>query len=575
MFHRLVWAAVLSTALGPLGNVFAQSSQPQRLPSAKAAHLAAPAAVVPLPPLDPFLPQYAAVAQPQATTTYDVVQAGPPANTAATSRYDVVPAGGEIPHPLIVAAQPPLPPVPLAPVPENDVVERLRQAETRIRQLEQSRDLDINQDKQTSQVLETLRTRWDSVRDPSITTVDQQTYKASDTKASEKKWFDRLSIRGYTQMRLNEVLTREAGSAPPQYVGDRSIGDDQSFILRRVRLIISGDVSDRMYVYMQPDFAVTTPGSTDNTHFTQIRDWYADLYLDECKVNRIRVGQSKVPYGWESLQSSSNRLALDRSDAINSAVRNERDLGVFYYWTPQTAQDFFKYVLDEGLKGSGNYGVFGIGAYNGQGGSFLEQNDDVHFVSRLTIPYQFDNKQCMEFGVQGYIGEYGVFGSPISPLGVGGPSTPAGTLNATRSIRDERVAASFIWYPQPIGFQAEWNVGRGPALNDAQNRVEDRHLYGGYIQTMAKIDTTCHGTFFPFIRWVTYDGGYKPERNAPFAVVDEWELGTEWQINPQMEFTMSYLLTDRTNTTAVNTAGVRSYGQFAGDVLRFQFQFNY
>jgi hypothetical protein len=330
-----------------------------------------------------------------------------------------------------------------------------------------------------------------------------------------------------------------------------------------------------MYVYLQPDFAVTPPGSTDQTYFAQVRDWYADVYLDDDKVNRLRFGQSKVPYGWENLQSSSNRIALDRSDALNSALRNERDLGIFYYWTPQPAQDFFKYVLDEGLKGSGNYGVFGMGVYNGQGGSFLEQNENVHFVTRLTIPHKFDNGQCMEVGVQGYIGEYGVFGSAISPLGVGPAVTPTGTLTATREILDERIAGSFIWYPQPIGFQTEWNVGRGPGLNNEQTAVIERSLYGGYVQTMAKIDTPCRGTFFPYARWVLYEGGYKPERNAPFSHINEWEIGTEWQLNKQMEFTMAYLITDRTNTTAISAANQLSYGQFEGSVLRFQFQFNY
>lgn len=495
-----------------------------------------------------------------------------PIPTHATSE-GVILTGAAIPHPPLVVAQPE-PPV-AADASDAEMAARLREAEARIKQLEDYRTTDTKNHVETTRMLDSLKERWDKVRDPSITTVDQQTYDAGSKKPSEKKWYDRLSIRGYTQMRLNEVLDTAPGSAPPQYVSDRSIGDDQEFLLRRVRLIISGDVSDRMYVYMQPDFAVTPPGSTDNTYFAQIRDWYADLYLDDCKINRIRVGQSKVPYGWENMQSSSNRLALDRSDGLNSAVRNERDLGVFYYWTPQSAQDFFKYVLDNGLKGSGNYGVFGMGVYNGQGGSLLEQNDNLHFVARLTVPHQFAGGQCMEVGVQGYVGEYGTLGSGISPLGVGGPSTPAGTVPAVRDHRDQRIAGTFIWYPQPIGFQAEWNVGRGPALNDAQTVVEDRHLYGGYVQTMAKIDTKCWGIFFPYVRWVSYDGGYKPERNSPFSMIDECEFGTEWQINPQMEFTTAMLITDRTNTTAFSTAGVQSYRQFEGSVMRFQFQFNY
>jgi hypothetical protein len=50
------------------------------------------------------------------------------------------------------------------------------------------------------------------------------------------------------------------------------------------------------------------------------------LSFDAKKEYRVRIGQSKVPYGFENLQSSQNRLTLDRNDALNSAVANERDL---------------------------------------------------------------------------------------------------------------------------------------------------------------------------------------------------------------------------------------------------------
>jgi hypothetical protein len=50
------------------------------------------------------------------------------------------------------------------------------------------------------------------------------------------------------------------------------------------------------------------------------------LSFDAKKEYRVRIGQSKVPYGFENLQSSQNRLTLDRNDALNSAVVNERDL---------------------------------------------------------------------------------------------------------------------------------------------------------------------------------------------------------------------------------------------------------
>lgn len=396
-------------------------------------------------------------------------------------------------------------------------------------------------------------------------------------KEKEKKWYDKLSIRGYAQFRLNETLFEEPGSAPPHHTGDRSVGDDQNFLIRRARVIISGDVSDHLYVYLQPDFASGVPGSPDANQFAQIRDWYGDCYLDKEKVFRFRVGQSKVPYGWENMQSSSNRLPLDRNDALNSAVRNERDLGVFFYYTPEDAQDFFKTVLEEGLKGSGNYGQLGLGFYNGQGGSLQEQNDNMHFVARYTLPMQLDSGQFVEAGIQGYTGEYTVLSSAISPLGIGAPVRPLGTLETGNrdGIRDERIAGTFVWYPQPFGFQTEWNVGSGPGLNDAQTEVIERHLYGGYLMTMYRHETDCYGVFLPFARFNRFRGGYKPERNAPFSDIDEWEFGVEWQLNPQMEFTSMYTITERTNTTAITTADTLSYQQFDGDLLRLQFQINY
>lgn len=185
------------------------------------------------------------------------------------------------------------------------------------------------------------------------------------------------------------------------------------------------------------------------------------------------------------MQSSSNRLVLERNDALNSAVRNERDFGAIYYWTPKSAQDFFADVLDKGLKGSGNYGVFGFGTYAGQGGSLAEQNDNLHIVSRLTIPMKLADDQNAEIGIQGYTGRYVVLGSNIRPLGTGASAIPVGTLDRgnRRGIQDERIAWTAVWYPQPLGFQTEWTVGRGPALNSAQTEIEERALYGGYAMT--------------------------------------------------------------------------------------------
>ncbi len=393
-----------------------------------------------------------------------------------------------------------------------------------------------------------------------------------------KKWYEKINFRGYTQIRANETIWHRPGTAAPSHVSDRAVGEAQNFSIRRARVILSGDVGDHLFLYLQPDFAVTPSGSGDQTFFAQLRDLYGDIYLDREKVHRFRVGLSKVPFGWENMQSSSNRLSFDRTDGLNSAVaRNERDLGVFYYWTPVEKQRLLKDLVDQGLKGSGNYGIVGLGAYNGQGGSFQEQNENVHVVGRVTWPWELPNGQIVELSTQAYTGRFVVLSSPIRALGQGPSIRPANTLERgnRKGIRDERVGWTAVLYPQPIGFQAEWNVGRGPSLNAAQTAVGERSLHGGYLLGMYKHDTCRWGSVIPYLRWSYYKGGYRGERNAPYLSSNEWDFGVEWQIRPEVELTVQYTRTDRTNLVAIDSPGAVPYRQFEGGLLRFQVQLNY
>jgi hypothetical protein len=363
----------------------------------------------------------------------------------------------------------------------------------------------------------------------------------------EKKWYDRLSIKGYTQLRYNR-LGNPDGALVTEH--DRSVGANQSLFIRRARLTIFGDINDHLYVYMQPDFAgaLSASGATQN-NFAQIRDWYADIAIDADKEFRIRPGQSKVPFGFETMQSSQNRLAMDRADAINSGVKDERDLGIFAYWAPKEIRARFKHLVESGLKGSGDYGVVGFGVYNGQAGDRPEANDNRHIVGHLAYPYEFTNGQFVEASVHGYTGLYNV-------------ATSAGVAGAG-DYADQRLAASLVVYPQPIGFQAEYTTGRGPQLNDAHTEIETATLHGGYVQAMYKWET-----LMPFARWQYYRGGKKHETNAPKNYVNETELGIEWQVIPAVELTGEYTWTDRTSTVA-------PYRNVADNLIRFQLQWNY
>lgn len=382
---------------------------------------------------------------------------------------------------------------------------------------------------------------------------------ASAPKPAEAKWYDKFGIRGYTQLRYNHALDDELDGMALH--SDKSIGEDQSLFIRRLRVILSGDINDRMSLYLQPDFAVTPSGSSSQ-NLVQLRDAYLDFFFDRRKEFRLRVGQSKIPYGFENLQSSQNRLDLDRADAINSCCKDERDLGAFFYWAPDHIRKLFKDLVANGLKGSGDYGVLGFGIYNGQGANRTERNDNFHYVARATWPWQFSNGQIFEAGIQAVTGRFVPTVEATGSLAKPRANAPA------NGFRDQRVGLHAVLYPQPFGLQAEWNWGRGPELSDDYSVIEEKSLNGGYVQAMYSYDSDW-GHMMPFLRWQHFDGAMKFERNAPATNVDEFQLGLEWQFIPALELTTIYVMTDRTDV--VNAP----YAQYEGDLLRLQLQWNY
>ena len=233
-------------------------------------------------------------------------------------------------------------------------------------------------------------------------------------KALAGKWYERIGLRGYTQFRYADVLSQDGPSL--EVPADRSVNPNESFVIRRGRFIFSGDATEHVSLYAQMDFN----GSTGAADFSlQMRDLYADVWLDHARLWRVRIGQSKVPYGWVNLQSSQNRAALERPDALNFAVEGERDLGAYLMWNSADAKTRFRDLVGLGLKGSGDYGVVSVGAYSGQGLNRSDQNGDVHLFARVSYPFKLASGQYVELGVQGYRGR---FVSPVQAITVGGAS---------------------------------------------------------------------------------------------------------------------------------------------------------
>ncbi|MNS11341.1 Phosphate-selective porin O and P [compost metagenome] len=379
----------------------------------------------------------------------------------------------------------------------------------------------------------------------------------------EEHWYDRISLRGYAQIRYNGLFSTNDKVSCDQC--DRSWGTtstapdakaNNGLFIRRARLVFSGQVHPNVFFYFQPDFA-SSPASGIN-NFVQIRDLYFDLSFDKKREYRVRIGQSKIPYGFENMQSSSQRLTLDRADAINSSILNERDLGIFFYWAPAEIRQRFEMLVKDGYKGSGDYGVFAFGVYNGQIANKLDGNRDLNVVARVTYPFVIGS-QIIEPGIQAYTGKW-AFTGEVSP-GV--------TVNDPQYVKDQRVGATFVLYPRPFGIQTEYNIGTGPRYNTLTNSIDQTDLNGGYVLLNYKWDIKKQH-IYPFAKFQYYDGGKKYEKDARSYVVRDFEFGVEWQPIKALELTAEYVVADRTFEDSVLPVNRQQ-----GNVLRMQVQFNF
>jgi hypothetical protein len=370
------------------------------------------------------------------------------------------------------------------------------------------------------------------------------------------KWYEKINVRGYTNFRYNRLL--ETNNKLTCATCDSSVGDKQGFFFRRTRLTFFGDVTDKVYFYIQPDFATTATGPANGNgainqqNFVQLRDAYFDYYLSEDKNFRLRTGLQKVIFGYENLTSSSNRLAFDRSDAINSAAPNERDMGLTLMYTPEEIRKRFKAMQNTQYKGTGDYGLVSVAVYNGQSMNRSEANNDLHRAMRVTYPFKLSSGQLIETSLHAYAGKY---------------NTKDQGLN--KNFYDGREGFAVHYFPQPFGFQAEWNVGVGPEYDRRQNKIRSKNLKGGYALVNYTLMYNNH-RFLPYVRYQEYKGGYKLMPKATLGRMHEVEIGTEWQPNGAFELQVAYGMQDR-----IYQSSPTNRTHQLGNLLRLQAQFMY
>lgn len=375
-----------------------------------------------------------------------------------------------------------------------------------------------------------------------------------------------FAVRGYLQTTYGQITTDN----PKDFSlwTDPAISQESSFILRRARLVLKEKVGDYLTIYSQPDLV------SEGRNLFQMRDLYGDILINKNPTHRIRVGQSKVPFGFENLQASYQRFTLDRSDAISSSQKNKRDIGVYYYYTPDNVRELYKELSSLRLRASGEYGTFGIGVYNGQGTNNPQRNGNIHKAIKFSYPFKIGDTQIFEAGIYGFKGLF-------TPNTISDAVKPELFYGEDEAFKDERVGISFVMFPQPFGIQGEWNIGTTPGLNRATKKIENKDLNGGYLQFMYKFHNVLkqNDSITPIVRWQYFDGYSKSELNLPQNKVNEWMMGVEWYMAAEIRFQLEYQFINRYDLMkeiAVDESGnFMNQERFTGQALRGQVQFNF
>lgn len=374
------------------------------------------------------------------------------------------------------------------------------------------------------------------------------------------RWYERINVNGYAQfrysMRSQNNLTNQQGES----FSNNNNGD---FFYRRIRMVFQGQMSERISFFLQGAYE----GNGFQTSNAEMVDAYADYYLTKDKEHRFRAGLHRVPNSFDTYRSSSQRQELDRSEAIQTGAPGERDFGLAYYWSPKTAQERFA-TLTTYHNGPGDYGVFGIMVYNGQGRNQVERNRDKHFGAKLAYPFELPNGRLLEAGVLAFTGIYNV-------QNVGAPNSTSGSRcekileHGGCEVQDQRVTA-YVWTPpQPWGIMAEYTVGRGPE-RDSRGVVSEQELHGGYVQANYTWRYSDIGQLTPYIRYSYYHGGMK-NFQAAAANNTMWNFGLVWEPDTHLRLVTEYSLHDRLDTTLLvaNAPQAELYGHW----IRFQIQY--
>jgi hypothetical protein len=172
------------------------------------------------------------------------------------------------------------------------------------------------------------------------------------------------------QQRLSKVEAEQKKHKLDGYVQFRYEDDDatagkEQFVVRRARFNVRGPANDRVSYRVEFQLDAKESGKGRGSK-VQLRTAYADYTVPK---GRIRVGQAKIPWGYELLESVPKLWTSERAVFMDRLFPNQRDIGV--QWS---------------YRRSSNAPQLDLGIFNGTGINANDNNDRKNVMARVDFP---------------------------------------------------------------------------------------------------------------------------------------------------------------------------------------------
>ena len=316
--------------------------------------------------------------------------------------------------------------------------------------------------------------------------VEERAAQAAAAPPPKRGWYDDIKVGGYAQWRA-------------MYYPDDD-GKSTEFLLRRARFVLDARPHPLYRVYIQPDMGEGK---------FELRDYWFERSFGAGNESRVRLGQQKVPFGYETPQSSSRRLPLERNWLARRMIPGERDTGItYFYTTPGEARLFGHGSRHEW--GTGDWGNVAVSLFNGQGINAAEVNSSKHIVVRGAKPFMLGmggNDVYAEAGASFMTGKY------VSPADGG-------------EFDDRLFGLHAFLSPHPVGIQAEYFTGK----------TEGADVDGWYAMLIGRTDA--RGV--AFLRYDEYNGPRKGRGEGNVYDRNRWGLGYCYEVDAKTRVTVQY-----------------------------------